>query len=251
MEEAEKSIEGEEQVMSPTESQMDNNKLHGHGKADTTRRVPLFEKIKNKLNLVLSFIWDLLRSIFSFRGLIVFSLSLLITVLTVYLVIVTPKKSDTFVIFTANKTPVYCSVMYPSFISKDDAKSLDLSISNKAGEIVSNFRVSLIVSEKIPIIIDSNGGSSIVEFGKLKIDETKTARMKFRLNDSFNYSKVPIKLRIEVNKENPKERFYTIKIFDWFPEVDKISKIILSTLAGGIGLMLAAYINEKIKNAMA
>ena len=95
------------------------------------------------------------------------------------------------------KHPLKGSIVFPANISLDEEQTIELTLINNSNTPVVGIKSSLIYPEDAAVTITSNKGSSIMNFGTLEANETKTQKIKFLLKKSIGKSEMEVRLRIK------------------------------------------------------
>jgi hypothetical protein len=143
------------------------------------------------------------------------------------------------------KYPLKGSIVYPANISLDEEQSIELTLINYSNTPVLGIKSFLIYPEDAAITITSNKGSSIMDFGILEANETKTQKIKFFLKKSTGKCEMELKLRITSQTvtapeiENP----YPIGIIT-IPHIKDFIRLLFTFLLSSI---LIPFIRKRIE----
>jgi hypothetical protein len=152
-----------------------------------------------------------------------------------------PRNSDE--LLSTSKS-IICSIDYPSHIGFNDERVIELILTNKSkATSIPGLKALLIYPEEIPIIIISNKGSSIADFGTLRAGETKTKSIMFHLKRSMKKSEIKFKLMvISENGVEIDERDYRIDYIK-LPFLEKALFWFFTTLVTTLGIVLVSILS--------
>ena len=145
----------------------------------------------------------------------------------------------------SNSSTINCSINFPLYVAKGDEKIIELTITNMSGDSISDVKSSLVWQEKPPISIISNQGSSVIDFGTLKVNETKTTKIEFVLNRSISKEEIGFTWKVLRGNRIEIERPY--KMVKIFPYIQKLTRWIIYVVGSALAVFFMSLITEKAK----
>lgn len=155
-----------------------------------------------------------------------------------------PESSDDLISHTRN---LHCSISFPSKIATLDEQIMQLTLTNNMGIKVTGVKSYLIYPEDLPIIITSENGSTVSDFGDLQPKETRTKEIRFFLNRKIDANRLGFRWIVTAGDKIEIERGYKIGFFSTFPYIKRVSFGIMYAFASALVTLLIALLSEKVK----
>jgi hypothetical protein len=168
---------------------------------------------------------------------------LLVITIEISVLYVIPDVNDD---FGSRSNTINCSINFPLYAAPGDEKIIELTLTNMSGGSISDVKSFLIWQEKTPIIIISNKGSSVADFGTLKANEKKTTKIKFVLNRSLRKKEFGFTWKVVCGDKIEIEKPYKVGSYA-IPYIQTITRGIIYAFGSALAVLFMSLVAEKAK----
>lgn len=137
-------------------------------------------------------------------------------------------------------------IYYPQYVAEDDEYEIVVILSNRMNINLSAVKTSIVFSRGIPLSFFSEKGSSVIDFGDFRPNETKTRKLKFSLLEVPKEKEFRIHVKIESGMEIEEDGPFNLA-FLAVPRLRWLSFWIFTAIISGLGWIILTIISEKAK----